>query len=188
MLSIINNILNYETDNPIEESKKTLQIKIGKIIDNDIFNSNISLSQLDEIYNKIIDFSGSKIKMNDVIYSIYYQDNKCLYVDGNGGMKCMTPNYIHHDYFKSDNYDFKVIYEDYLNSPVIEFPCKMEYNHKSNISMRCIKINDKISFDIINDCDKPDLYTISLTYTFLNKKIDHSENIKLLNNLIENLI
>ena len=30
MESIINNILKYETDNPIEESKKTIQIKIER--------------------------------------------------------------------------------------------------------------------------------------------------------------
>jgi len=186
MENIILNILNHETDNPIEESKKTLQIKIGKIIDTNIFNCNINLEQLKYFYKKINE-NNNKIKISDNIYSIYYQDNKCLYVDGNGGMKCMTPNYIHHDYYKSNNYDLKIIFEDYLNSPFIEFPCKMEYNYKTNISMRSVKINDKISFDIINNCNNPNLFTTTLNYTFLNKKIDHNENIKLLSNLVDQL-
>ena len=54
MDNIIHNILKHETDNPIEESKKTLQIKIGKIIETNIFDSNITANQLEEIYKKII--------------------------------------------------------------------------------------------------------------------------------------
>ena len=182
MEELILHILEYDTDNIITDSKKSLEIKFGTFISNNIFNTNICSDKIKEIYTKITKNNTHKLKISDTIMSMYYYENKILQVDTNGGMTCLTPYYIHHEYLKKKNYDLdlKFVYVDYLNSPVIEFPCKLDYNYKTTVTIRNIKINDKIYIKIMNNEFNEEVFSLSIIYNFMNKKIDHKENIKVI--------
>lgn len=183
MEELILHILQYETDNIITDSKKSLEIKCGTFISNNIFDTNIPIDKIKNIYTKITRTnSQNKLKITDTTMSMYYDQNKVLQVDTTGGMTCLVPYYIHHEYLKKKSYDMdlKFTYVDYLNSPVIEFPCKTDYTYVTTVNIRTIKINDKIHIKIANNTANDKVLSLSIIYNFMNKKIDHVENIKVI--------
>jgi hypothetical protein len=180
--SIISNIHNQCAN----DNKKIIEFKLGEIISDNIFNTNLDKNYINNFMNLI----PKKLPVKYFYNTVYYYKNMQLIINNNGLQKCYK------DYGNISKIDvvhkkfpIRILFKNRKKIDTSNFDCLKHYDSIINRELISISIKENIKINIYNKKfqNNPDNY-YEITGQFLynrNKKKNLEEDIKI---LIKNLL
>lgn len=162
MIETLNNF--FES---FQKNKKIIEIKIGKKINSECFDYNIS--------KKIVESIFKKFQKNNVKYfnnKVYYYNNLQLIVYPNGSKKCYRDNFDMKKIDFSTSMDIRVIAKDREKIDELLFPCQKNYDLIFTRELVSISIKNNLKINIYRkqNEDNTNNYEFSIQYLYNPKK------------------
>lgn len=171
----IENITDFIKQKCISSEKKIIEIKLGKIITENVFDLNI-----DENY--IRNFMAAIPKKTPVKYfynTVYYYKNMQLIVNENGLQKCYEDyGEIYKKDFDNNKNSVRVIIRNRRKKDLNHFSCQKKYNSIVNRELISISLKDNLKINIYNksyEKKKKKYFEVSAQYLLNKNKINDLE-------------